>query len=325
MKHLKEKEKRPNIFKRLFLSYIPNKNDNFGQIVVKLLFIISLIALIISSGYVANYFLAAKKQENILDDTRKIWHASVADHTESSMPSEPTQKQIAASKTLLEENPDYIAWIKISNTKVDNPVYQRDDNDYYLTHNQNGAKSAYGAVYIDYRNTVKQEHTDRNLVIYGHEMKNGSMFGTLKRLRNIDFYKRNHIIDFSTLYQNNLYKIYAIFVLNASRADDNDYMYNIYMKNFSNETAFNAWRDEALQRSVLNTGVDVNYHDDVITLVTCCNDFENARLVVMARKLRNGESTDIDTALVSVNPNPRYPKAWYDKKGLAYPDFSSKQ
>ena len=150
-------------------------------------------------------------------------------------------------------------------------------------------------------------------------MKNGSMFANLTKYKSLSFYKANPTIEFSTLYKNSTYKIFSVFVLNASKADDNDYIYNISRKNFLNDSDFDSWADEAYQRSLINTGVEVENGDNIITLVTCVYDFDDARLVVVGRLLREGESADIDFSLARKNENPKFPQAYYDKNRTANP------
>lgn len=298
----------------LYLSYIPNRRDNIKQIIIKVFFLVSLTVLIISSVYLTNYFLTANRQDSIINDSREIWHSALNDSADAvNKPSEDV------NALMLKENSDYKGWITISNTKVDNPIYQTDNNDFYLNHNQQKKKSAYGALFFDHNNIITENKTDSNLVIYGHNMINGSMFGTLKKFKSLDFYKANPTIEFSTLYKKSTYKIYAIFVLNASKADDNGYIYNISRNNFLNDDDFNSWVNEAYERSIINTGVDVELGDNIITLVTCVNDFDDARLVIMARETREDEESYVDTSSASVNPSPRYPKRWYDERGLKYP------
>lgn len=300
---------------RLYVSYIPNKRDNLKQIILKVLFIICFIALIVSVSYIANYFLEANKQDSIVNDSRNLWHETAKKIPVSN---ENGKKELSeAAKKLLAENGDFKGWIKLSNTKIDNPIYQTDNNNFYLNHNQQKKRSVYGALYFDYKNKITENETDKNLVIYGHEMKNGSMFGNLKKLKNLNFYKQNPVIEFSTLYKDSTYKVYAIFVLNAVKSDDNGKIYNIYRQNFLGEDDFNAWVQEAYERSIINTGVDVLPDDNIITLVTCTNDFKNARLVVMARETRDGESKAVDTSNATVNPKPRYPAKWYETKGIS--------
>ena len=315
---MKKKDgKNENIFKRflkyIYFSYIPNSRDNIKQILIKILFLVCFVTLIVSASYIANYFLTAREQESIIDDSRVLWHSTQENPDDDS---EEENDHNDGAQALLSKNPDFKGWIKINNTKIDNPIYQTTDNEYYLNHNQNRQSSVYGALYFDYKNKITENETDKNLIIYGHEMKNGSMFGTLKKLRTLSFYKQNPTIEFSTLYKTSTYKIYAIFVLNADKEDDGGYIYNIYRQNFVDDEDFDLWTGEAFERSIINTNVDVEYGDNIITLVTCSNDFENSRLVVMARETREGESSSVDTSLASVNPNPRYPEIWYTERGL---------
>ena len=268
----------------LYISYIPNRRDNKKQVILKLFFLIALIVFIGSAVYLTNYFLTAKKQDSIIDESRKLWHSSSSQSAGTAAPS------TSITDLMLAENSDFKGWITVPNTKVDNPIYQTDNNDYYLTHNQKKQTIAYVALFFDCENIITEEETDKNLVIYGHHMKNGSMFANLTKYRNLDFYKQNPTLEFSTLYKNFL--------------DDDD---------------FNSWADEAYQRSLINTGVDVVNGDNIITLVTCVYDFDDARLVVMARETREGEAPTVDTSSASANPSPRYPKRWYDDRGLDFP------
>ena len=150
-------------------------------------------------------------------------------------------------------------------------------------------------------------------------MKNGSMFADLTKYRSLSFYRQNPTLEFSTLYKKSTYKVYAVFVLNASKSDDNNYIYNISRKSFANDEDFESWSGEAYERSLINTGVDVNKDDNIITLVTCVYDFDDARLVVMARETREDEDALVDTSAAKANPSPRYPKRWYDDRGIKYP------
>ena len=309
--HAKERKTFKNFFHRLYLSYRPNGRDNMGGIISKVFFLISLITLIVSASYLANYFLSAKKQDNIIKSSRNIWHGTVS--TDSSA------QKLTVNEYMLRENSDFKGWITVPNTRVDNPIYQTADNSFYLTHNQKKQKSAYGSLFFDCENKITEEETDKNLVIYGHHMKNGSMFADLTKYRSLSFYRQNPTLEFSTLYKKSTYKVYAVFVLNASKSDDNNYIYNISRKSFANDEDFESWSGEAYERSLINTGVDVNRDDNIITLVTCVYDFDDARLVVMARETREDEDASVDTSAAKANPSPRYPKRWYDDRGIKYP------
>ncbi len=322
MKHTKENNIFSNILNHIYISYIPNNKDNLKQIILKILFIVCFVTLIVSAIYLADYFWEAEHQKAVIDYSRDIWHEEFTNH-EPLDDAESYEREHKVDNTkiqyMLEENSDFKGWITISGTQVDNPIYQTKDNDYYLNHNQLKQKSIYGALYFDFRNKLTKTEQDKNLVIYGHEMKNGSMFGSLKKLKRLDFYKQYPTLEFSTLYEKHTYKIYSIFILNASKEDDGGYIYNIYRQNFNGQEDFSAWVDEAFERSIIKTGVDAEYGDDILTLVTCSEDFPNARLVVMARKVRENESELVDTSGATVNANARYPKKWYEHRGLKYP------
>lgn len=306
MKHAKEKD---NFFHRLYLSYIPNKRDNLKQIIIKVFFLITLTVFVVSAVYIANYFLNAKHQDSIIEQSRSVWHTSETEE----------EPQPSVIELMLRENSDFKGWITVPNTQIDNPIYQTDNNDFYLNHNQQKKSSIYGALFFDCQNVITEAETDKNLVVYGHHMKNGSMFGNLTKYKQLSFYKQNPTVEFSTLYKKSTYKIYAAFVLNASKADDNGYIYNISRKNFIDDEDFDSWVNEACERSLINTGVDVKNGDNIITLVTCTYDFDDARFVVMARETREDEDVSVDTSNASANPSPKYPKRWYDDRGIDYP------
>lgn len=311
MSHYRKRNILKDFFKYLYNSYIPCKQDSFKKIIFKIIYLVALVTLITSAVYIANYYLEAGKQNNIVDKTRDVWHSGISEET--------NYVSGGVVRSLLEENSDFKGWIYINNTKVDHPIYQTNNNSYYLNHNQDKKHSRYGALFFDCKNFISAENPSLNLVIYGHNMKNGSMFGTLKKYRDLSFYKENPTIEFSTIYKRNTYKIFSVFITNASPADDNNYVYNYSRQEFTNESDFDNWVNEAYSRSIINTGVDNVYGDNLITLSTCADDFDNARLVIMAREMRQGEEKTVNTENATINPSPKYPKRWYDDRKIEYP------
>lgn len=295
-------------------NYIPSSKDNLKQIIIKVFFIISLVGVIVSSIVVGNHFLTAEKQKNIISKSREIWYGNDEKDNKN-------QNALSAAKQeLLKQNKDFIGWIKIDGTKIDNPIYKTDNDDYYINHNQKRKKSRYGAIFAHSETVITEQHTDKNIVLFGHNMKDSTMFGDLKKLRKLNYFKEHNTIEFTTLYSDTqTYKIYAVFLLNAKKEDDGGRIYNIYRNTFRDGADFDAWSYEAQERSLIGCGVDVNQYDNILTLVTCANDFPDARLVVMARKLRPGESAETDTSAIFLNKNPKYPKKWYEHRGQEYP------
>ena len=117
----------------------------------------------------------------------------------------------------------------------------------------------------------------------------------------------------STLYGDYTFKIYAVFISNSKTSDDNGQIFNYIFVNAGTER-FNNYIDEVDKRKLYTTGVDINENDKILTLSTCCYDFNDARLVVVGRLLREGENPAIDASLVAENPNPKFPQVYYDIK-----------
>ncbi len=293
---------------RALRTVIPWRGDGVKRILIKSGFLLSLIALIISSSVIFTQLTADSKQRDIIAEAQQTWDFDGNKNEEDTF---------TAFEPFIKENEDIRGWITIPGTLVDNPIYQTTDNDYYLTHNMNKEQSRYGALFFDYRCSVSKENPTQNVTVYGHEMKDGSMFGTLKKYKNLSFYKTNPTFTVTKLSEQSTYKIFSVMIMNATAADDNGYLYNFTTPTFNTQTDFLSWIDEAYERSLINTTVDVKANDQIITLVTCINDFPDARLVIMARMTRPNESSAVSTQNAVLNPNPRYPQAWYDNKGLS--------
>ncbi len=219
-------------------------------------------------------------------------------------------------EVLIEQNSDIRAWISIPGTDIDYPVCQTDNNDYYLDRDFDKKYSAFGTLFFDCENNVL---TSQNLTIYGHSLKNSQMFTNIKRYSNINYYKKHPIIQLITPEGLAEYKVFAAMVMNAIPEHDNGYLFPFTQTDFERQRDFINWKNEAIQRSVIITSVDVIPSDRILTLSTCAYTFDNERFVVMARQVREGESNTVDVDGASRNPNPRYPKIWYDVNEKKYP------
>ena len=313
------KERKPIIKNKVmgFLkSLLPWKGDKAGEIIRKLVFIVSLLALIASSLYMIGYFRESDAQNDIVESVREIYKEEITEKDDDGV--------FLSFEDVIKKNSDTKAWLTIGGTSVNNPVVLGKDNNFYLKHNFLKEKSRYGTLYFDAASRITAEGVSQNLVIYGHEMKDGSMFGTLKRYKNVNFYKQNPTLKMRTLYDDATYKIFSIFITNASPEQDNGFVFEYRTPDFLSQYNFLAFVSQLKERSIINTGVDVEEHDQIVTLSTCTGEFADARLVIVARRVREGESAKVDLKKVSVNPNPRYPQAYYDKKNIKNPyNFAS--
>lgn len=223
---------------------------------------------------------------------------------------------------LHEVNPDIIGYVQIPGTKLNTAVAQGDDNVFYLDHNYKGQQASLGVPFVDYRATVSPERMSEVLTIYGHSARDGSYFAALQNYKNLDYYKEHPVVLFDTIYAKGAYKIIGLFMENVNYTQNPvgemfEY-HNIYDMN---ETEYNSYIDNVMRRSYFKTGVDVQYGDQLLALSTCDYDVNDKdfRVVLVARRVRNGETTAVDTSAATANTEMLMPKEWIAKYGKANP------
>lgn len=234
----------------------------------------------------------------------------------------PANLQLKYAK-LYATNPDFVGYLSADGVGLNLPVVQTTDDEKYLSKNFYGKSTKYGCPFVTHLNNI--ETLDTNTVIFGHHMNDGTVFGALDKYKTIEGFKKAPVITFNTLYQDYQWKVIAAFVTNAYEKDDNGYVFRYYFTSLSTEERYAAYLNELAQRSIYDTGVDVLPSDKILTLSTCSHEFEDARFVVVARLVRPGESADVDLSRASVNSNPRYPQAYYDKKKQKNPFVNASQ
>ncbi len=213
---------------------------------------------------------------------------------------------------LKKEFPDFSGKFTVAGLEMDFPVVQRNDNKFYLTHTIDGKIDKHGALFADCRNDLKKLNT--NTVLYGHNMKDGTQFGMLNVYKTASGYKAGPVVTFNTLYNNYKWKVFASFLINTRPEDDGGYVFNYTNPEFSSKTEFDNFYREVMQRSYIITGVDVEYGDKILTMSTCSVLYDDSRLVVMARLVRDGESEEVDLSAAQDNVNQRFPKAFNKEK-----------
>lgn len=193
-------------------------------------------------------------------------------------------------------NPDTIGWLNVPNTSLNMAVVQTKDNAYYLKHNFKKDGYWRGWPFLDYRDKLTDAAT-RHLIIYGHNMGDGLLFGQLKKYKDINYLNKNPVIYFSTQQGNYQWKIFSVYV-----TDVNFY----YIRtNFSSDNDFGGFIKELRTHSLYNTTVDVTPQDTILTFSTCTYEFKDARFVIHARRVRPGEGLTVSPA--TNNPNPASP------------------
>ena len=215
--------------------------------------------------------------------------------------------------SLYAQNPDVAGWIKIEGTQVDYVVVQTTDNLYYERRDFSRKDNQHGVPFVDFR--VAQREPSTNTVIYAHNMNDGQMFGELLNYKSLAYYKEHPLVSYDSVYYDGDYKIFGIVLC---KKDDPEFDYHNFIEPTTDQEMLE-YISKIRERSLINTKVDVGVGDKLLTLSTCDYTFKSntgdriARFVVFARKVRDGESTDVDTAGATLNLNPVLPQEWYDQ------------
>lgn len=329
------------------------ENLPVSEIIRRCILGISIVAIVIAAAMLLNEYRLSKENDNleegisnliVTEPTEPVTEATAPDNNEkttkeaetTTAPLTPEQQwaklqseypnlifpqglQLKYAK-LYATNQDFVGYLEAKGINLSLPIVQTNHEDTkspYLKKNFYGKSTKYGCPFVTHLNNIVD--LDRNTVIFGHHMNNGTVFGALDKYKTIDGFKAAPVITFNTLYKDYSWKVIAAFVTNAYEEEDNGYIFRYYFTSLSTEERFAAYLNELSQRSLYDTGVDVLPTDKLLTLSTCSHEFDDARFVVVARLVRNGESTEVDVSKATVNPSPRYPQAYYSKKKLTNP------
>lgn len=185
-------------------------------------------------------------------------------------------------KNILIKNKKLIGWVKIADTKIDYPVMQTSDNEYYLTHNLSQEYDKNGSIFMDKDCDVLKPST--NLILYGHHMQSGKMFGELDKYGDQKFYEGHKYIDFDTIYEKGVYEVMYVFRSRVYSEEEVVFKYYQFI-DAASETEFNSNMNEMAAASLYDTGVTASYGDRLLTLSTCDYQEKNGRFVVVAKKV----------------------------------------
>lgn len=193
-----------------------------------------------------------------------------------------------------QQNADTVGWLRISNTVIDYPIVRATDNEFYVSNNFDKQPAAAGWTFMDFRCEFLKDYSTDNLLLYGHNMADGSMFSDLKKYqRDESFYEANPIIEFSSLYADYQYKIFAFMLCNGTQGSDFEFWnYTIFSKDKKNPAwSVNEYLSKINDKSLITTNVDLKEDDDYLLLSTCNSGdtTDSTRFVVLARRVRPGE------------------------------------
>ena len=185
-------------------------------------------------------------------------------------------------QTLYNKNKSLIGWLKIDDTNIDYPVMQTVNNEYYLDHNYSQEYDKNGSLFLDKDCDVV--HRNTNLIIYGHHMKSGKMFGNLNKYSSEDYCKKHSTIQFDTIYEKGTYEVMYVFRSRIYNEDEIVFKYYQFL-DAASEKEFNSYMQEMAALSLYDTGVTASFGDELLTLSTCDNSETDGRFVVVAKKI----------------------------------------
>ena len=235
------------------------KNKRYKKVILNIIIYMILIFVLIYSGIKIFKWYKDKTNNNKIAEQIKST-VIVEDKNED----ENKEEYTVDFNKLKEQNNETVAWIKVNNTNVEYPVVRATNNSFYLNHSFDKSKNSAGWIFADYKN--KFDNTDKNIVIYGHNMRDDSMFGSLKNILNSDWYNNEENTNIALYTENEkyIYKVFSIY-----KIESEDY----YIKTeFSNDNEFEKFIKTLKKRSIKNFNIDISKEDSILTLSTCANN-----------------------------------------------------
>ena len=241
-----------------------------------------------SFGYLAFYNYQSSHSSEQVDNLNKVKEKSDGDfilHKTAvvTLDNVDTPEILEEYADVFSLNQKLIGWIKIDGTKVDYPVMQTVNNEYYLDHNFDQEEDKNGSIFLDKDCSIWPR--SQNLLIYGHNMKSGKMFGTLKSYKDESFYKEHPVIQFDTLYEKGTYEIMFVFSEVVHEEAEVTFKYYQFI-NANSADEYNSYMNDMSEMSIYDTGVTSEYGDALITLSTCDYTQGAERFVIVAKKVK---------------------------------------
>ena len=272
--------------------------------IMTVVMILLLIVFGVSAFKIVSYLMDGKRQADRMDELSNIVsnaqaNAATQPSTEAptqapseeaqpatvpptTVATEPTEPQMLPGyKEIYEQNPDTVGWIKIEGTKVNYPVMQTpNDRDFYLKRDFDKKSSEAGAIYAWAEGDINKPSD--NITLFGHNMKNGSMFAGINAYASKTAWEENPLIFFDTLYEYHTYKIFAVFKTSGNTGEG--FAYHEYV-DAANAQDFDNFISTCKKLAFYDTGITPKYGDKIICLSTCEYTLNNGRLVVAAVRI----------------------------------------
>ena len=273
-----------------------------------LIYLFFIFIIVLSVAYILNFFLLkkeAQKENNLLnivkveentldnndsenDNNENEESTNSIENTTNTVEEKedienPENGRILQVKNLKKQNSDIVGWLEIKDTSINYPVLQGTDNEYYMTHNYKKQKSKKGSIFLtkDYDWNIPSN----NLLIYGHNLKNGTMFEELLKYSDKNFYKKHPIIRFTTENEDAEYEIISVFKSRVYYKSEKNVFRYYYFVNANTEEEYNEFIKNAKKASLYDIEATAKYKDQLITLSTCSYHTQDGRFAVVGRKI----------------------------------------
>ena len=238
------------------------------------------LAIFLYSGFsLAKYLYTYYETSKSLEEVQTIYQSTLVTLRDEAVETSSTPFTIRPQfNDLLTVNNNIVGWISTDGTKLNNPILQAENNDFYLNHNFKDRESRAGSVFMDYRNDVHD--INRNTILYGHAMKNSTMFGSLKNYLNQQYADEHPIMYLDTLYEGYDVEVFAAYETTI------DFYY--IETEFKSNDAFLKFLDEIQARSAIEMNVELGPEDKILTLSTCMDSVmsDDHRFVVQGKLVK---------------------------------------
>ena len=246
-----------------------SKKHGVKNVILTLLIIFFIAVIIFSEIQLIKWYLGNKANNDIIEEIKE---SNIISYNEN----DENVSEVDFEK-LKNINSDAVGYIEVQNTNISYPVVQAKNNDYYLTYNFKKEYNSAGWIFMDYRNDL--DGNDKNIIIYGHNRRDGSMFGSLKNILSPDWYNNeaNKYVSLITEQGNMIYEVFSVYQIERE-----DYY---IQTSFIDNTGYESFLETITNRSVKNFNVPLTVDDTILTLSTCANDNEY-RVVLHAKLIK---------------------------------------
>ena len=262
------------------------KRGKLIKTIRRTILVLSCATFLVVSGIFAVEIYAEQKSSSNMKKVQEMAAVTVIKSGPAENDTDDTDEKVSNLVTLKMEylkkkNHDLTGWLRISGSEIDYPImFKEDDNDYYLEHDFFGNSDRNGLLVLDKR--CSSDLLDNHLLIHGHNMKSGAIFGTLKYYKDEAYMRKHQAIELDTDTEQRFYEVIA--VLDTNSTGENGFNYGDYI-DLDDKDTFDSYVANVKQRSMHKIASTATFGDELLTLSTCDYTMKNGRLLVVAKRV----------------------------------------